>query len=148
MKWIEPIVFSKSSGNLVYRRTDGRTDRRTDRHRGESSIPPFHLQWSGGINTVCLPHITGLTLYRRWFKMPVRSLWRHSNAKDSNHPHLLSNEERMKIQIYFYFLETNAFSSNGNKCIQHKVYYEFYLHPHGQEVALYCLVFVFSIPVH
>ena len=25
MKWIEPIVFSKSSGNLVYRRTDGRT---------------------------------------------------------------------------------------------------------------------------
>ena len=28
---------------------DGRTDRRTDRHRGESTIPPFHLQWSGGI---------------------------------------------------------------------------------------------------
>ena len=31
-------------------RTDGRTDRRTDRHQGESSIPPFHLRWSGGIN--------------------------------------------------------------------------------------------------
>ena len=34
-------------------RTDGRTDRRTDgrtdRHQGESSIPPFHLRWSGGI---------------------------------------------------------------------------------------------------
>ena len=31
------------------RRTDGRTDGRTDRHQGESSIPPFHLRWSGGI---------------------------------------------------------------------------------------------------
>ena len=31
MKWIEPIVFAKSCGNLAYRRTDGRTDRRTDR---------------------------------------------------------------------------------------------------------------------
>ena len=29
--------------------TDWRTDTRTDRHRGESSIPPFHLRWSGGI---------------------------------------------------------------------------------------------------
>ena len=29
--------------------TDGRTDRRTDKHQGESSIPPFHLRWSGGI---------------------------------------------------------------------------------------------------
>ena len=29
--------------------TDGRTDGRTDRHQGESSIPPFHLRWSGGI---------------------------------------------------------------------------------------------------
>ena len=30
-------------------KTDGPTDRRTDRHRGESSLPPFHLQWSWGI---------------------------------------------------------------------------------------------------
>ena len=29
--------------------TDGRTDGRTDKHQGESSIPPFHLRWSGGI---------------------------------------------------------------------------------------------------
>ena len=49
MKCIEPIVFSKSSRNLVYRQMDRRTDQRTDRHLGESSIPPFHLQWSGGI---------------------------------------------------------------------------------------------------
>ena len=27
----------------------GRTDRWTDKHWGESSIPPFHLWWSGGI---------------------------------------------------------------------------------------------------
>ena len=47
MKWIEPIVSSKSSRNLVYRRTDGQTDR----HQGESSIPPFHLWWSGGIKS-------------------------------------------------------------------------------------------------
>ena len=46
LKWIVAIVFSKSSGNLVYRRTD----RRTDKHRGESSIPPLHLRWSRGIN--------------------------------------------------------------------------------------------------
>ena len=91
-KWIEPIVFSTSSGNPIFGQifghqrgenearntkmyrgqetrpirinakyemnwansffkkfrkpclqTNGRTDRRTDRHRGESSIPPFHL---------------------------------------------------------------------------------------------------------
>ena len=28
------------------------TDGRTDRHRGESSIPPFHLRWIGGIITL------------------------------------------------------------------------------------------------
>ena len=32
----------------IYRRTDGQTDGRTDGH-GESSIPPHHLQWAGGI---------------------------------------------------------------------------------------------------
>ena len=31
--------------------TDGQMDGRTDRHQGESSIPPFHLRWSGGIIT-------------------------------------------------------------------------------------------------
>ena len=40
--------FSKSSGILVYRRMDGRTNGRTD-IGGESSIPLFHLWWSGGI---------------------------------------------------------------------------------------------------
>ena len=37
-------------------RTDGRTDRRTDRHQGESSIPPFHLRWSGGI--MIIPYVS------------------------------------------------------------------------------------------
>ena len=40
-------------------RTDGRTDRRTDRHQGESSIPPFHLRWSGGITRM---YFTGYNL--------------------------------------------------------------------------------------
>ena len=35
-------------------RTDGWTDGRTDRHQGESSIPPFHLRWSGGIIKGCI----------------------------------------------------------------------------------------------
>ena len=42
MKWIEPIVFSKSSRNLVY----GQTDRQTS---GWIQYTPFHLRWSRGI---------------------------------------------------------------------------------------------------
>ena len=36
-----------------YRRTDGQTDGRTD-GQGESSIPPKHLQWVGGIMSISL----------------------------------------------------------------------------------------------
>ena len=43
-----PIRFFKKFQKPCLQ-TDGRTYRRTDRHRGESSIPQFHLRWSGGI---------------------------------------------------------------------------------------------------
>ena len=36
--------------NSFFKKFRKRTDRRTDRHRGESSMPPFHLRWSGGYN--------------------------------------------------------------------------------------------------
>ena len=50
MKWMEPTaLFSKSSGNFVYRRTDGRTDGWTDIRWIQYT--PFHLRWSGGIKT-------------------------------------------------------------------------------------------------
>ena len=50
--------------------TDGRTDRRTDRHQGESSIPPFHLRWSGGITirihwTSFDPHYQRMLIYNQ-----------------------------------------------------------------------------------
>ena len=67
MKWIESIVFSKSSGNLVVYR---RTDRRTDRYRGESSIPPFHLRWSGVIirnHTDTITHFISILNVINWF---------------------------------------------------------------------------------
>ena len=46
MNWANSFFFKFRKPCL---QTDRRTDRRTDRHRGESSIPPFHLRWSGGI---------------------------------------------------------------------------------------------------
>ena len=48
MNWANSFFFQKVPETLS---TDGRTDRRTDRHRGESSKPPVHLRWSGGITT-------------------------------------------------------------------------------------------------
>ena len=49
--------------------TDGQTDGRTDRHQGESSIPPFHLRWSGGITILQVNrrplsvHVTSVLLW-------------------------------------------------------------------------------------
>ena len=50
MKWIEPIVFSKSSRNLFYRRTDGRTDGRTD--IGVNPVYPIPPSVERGYNNV------------------------------------------------------------------------------------------------
>ena len=45
MKWIRWVLLKiQSEHDSVHRRTDGRTD------RGETSIPPFQLRWSGGYN--------------------------------------------------------------------------------------------------
>ena len=42
--------------------TDVRTDGRKDRHWGESSIPSFHLRWSGGIKIMILNIVFGIWL--------------------------------------------------------------------------------------
>ena len=46
--------------------TDGPTDRRTERHRGDSSIPPFHLRWSGGIMRVVKYYVQNKALFETW----------------------------------------------------------------------------------
>ena len=52
MKWIRWVLLKIQSGHdSVHRRTDGRTDGQTD-GKGETSIPPFQLRWSGGIITL------------------------------------------------------------------------------------------------
>ena len=50
MNWAN-IFFKKFRKPCL--QTDGRTYGWTDRHRGESSIPPFHLRWSEGIKITC-----------------------------------------------------------------------------------------------
>ena len=47
-------------------RTDGPTDRRTDSHRGDSSIPQFHLRWSGGIMRVLKYYVQNKALLETW----------------------------------------------------------------------------------
>ena len=47
MNWANSFYFKKFRKPCL--QTDGRTDKRTDRHRGESSIPLFHLWCSWGI---------------------------------------------------------------------------------------------------
>ena len=74
MKLIEPTVFSKSSGNLVYRRTEGQTARRTDRLTdGQTSgwiqytpIPPLVERGYNKNQYTCYTVYGGLHCTHQW----------------------------------------------------------------------------------
>ena len=85
--------------------TDGRMDRRTDRHRGESSIPPFHLQW---YNDILLIKIQVLDLTRQ-----IWGIWKLRPAYSPETPnlgHKLWCFVPCDLEIWWMTLENNRAS--------------------------------------